>query len=70
MNQLPPPKPVTLEGNVVESWRRWIQQFRLYLNATGIDKKPLQGQCSTPLTDAGEEAVKNLQYLWSWQRRR
>ena len=58
MNQLPPPKPFTFEGNVVESWRQRIQQFRLYLNATGIDKKRSQVQCSTLLTVAGEEAVE------------
>ena len=58
MNQPPPPKPLTFEGNVAESWRRWIQQFGLYLNATGIDKKPSQVQCSTLLTVAGQEAVE------------
>ena len=58
MIQLPPPKSLTFEGNVVENWRRWIQQFTLYLNETGIEKKPSQIQCSTLLTVAGEEAVK------------
>ena len=58
MNQLPPPKPLSSEENVAENWRRWIQQFRLYLNATRFDKKPAQMQCSTFLTVAGEEALK------------
>ena len=58
MNQLPPPKPLSFVGNVAENWRRWIQQFRLYLNATGFDKKPAQVQCSTLLTVAGEEALE------------
>jgi len=48
MNQLPPPKPLSLEGNAAENWRRWIQQFRLFLNV----------QCSTLLTVAGEEALE------------
>ena len=58
MNQLPPPKPLSFVGNVAENWRRWIQQFRLYLNATDFDKKPAQEQCSTLLTVAGEEALE------------
>ena len=58
MNQLPPPKPLSFVGNVAENWRRWIQQFRLYLNATGFDKKPTQVQCSTLLKVAGEEALE------------
>ena len=58
MNQLPSLKPLSFEGNVAENWRRWIQQFRLYLNATGFDKKPAQVQCSTLLTVAGEEALE------------
>ena len=60
MNQLPPPKPLSFEGNVAENWRRWIQQFslNLYLNATGFDKKPAQIQCSTLLSAAGEEALE------------
>ena len=58
MNQLPPRKPLSFEGNVAENWRRWIQQFRLFLDATGFDKKPAKVQCSTLLTVAGEEALK------------
>ena len=58
MNQLPPPMPLSFVGNVAENWRLWIQQFRLYLNATGFDKKPAQVQCSTLLTVAGEEALE------------
>ena len=38
--------------------RRWIQQFRLFLNATGFDKKPAKVQCSNLLTVAGEEALE------------
>ena len=56
MNQLPPPKLLSFEGNVAENWRRWIQQFRLFLNTTGFDKKPAKVQSSTLLTVAGEEA--------------
>jgi len=58
MNQLPPPKPLTFEGNVAKNWRRWIQQFRLYRNAMGFGKKPSQVQCSTLLAAAREEAFE------------
>ena len=47
-----------MEGSVSENWRQWIQQFRLYSNATGRDKKSEEIQCSTLLTVAGEEAVE------------
>ena len=54
----PTPEAAVIQGNVAENWRRWIQQFRLYLNATGFDKKPAKVQCSTLLTVAGEEALE------------
>ena len=57
MDQLPPPNPMTFKGNVAKNWR-WIQQFRLYLNATGLEKKPQQQQCSCLLTVAGPEALE------------
>ena len=58
MDTLRPPNSLSFEGNVSENWRRWIQQFRLYLNATGRDRKPEKVQCSTLLTVAGEDAVE------------
>ena len=57
-NSLPPPRPLSFEGNLAENWRRWIQQFRLYLSATGSDKKDEKVQCSILLTVAGEDAVE------------
>ena len=58
MDTLRSPNSLSFEGNVSENWRRWIQQFRLYLNATGRDRKPDIVQCSTLLTVAGEDAVE------------
>ena len=58
MEGLKQPNPLPLTGNVSENWRRWIQQFRLYLNATGRDKKSEQIQCSTLLAVAGVEALE------------
>ena len=57
-NSPPPPRPLSFEGNLAENWRRWIQQFRLYLSATGSDKKAEKVQCSIILTVAGEDAVE------------
>ena len=47
----------TLEGNVAENWRL-IQQFHLYMNATGINEKEEKTQCSALLTFAGKDAVE------------
>ena len=58
MDSLKQPKPLSFEGNVAENWRRWIQQFKLYLVATARDKKSDAVQCSTLLTVAGEEAIE------------
>ena len=57
-DSLKQPKPLSFEGNVAENWRRWIQQFKLYLVATARDKKSDAVQCSTLLTVAGEEAIE------------
>jgi hypothetical protein len=55
---LKPPRALSFEGNVAENWRRWIQHFRLFLNATGRDKKSEEIQCSTLLAVAGEDAME------------
>ncbi|KAK3702002.1 hypothetical protein QZH41_007697 [Actinostola sp. cb2023] len=51
----------TVRGNVADNWRRWLQQFNLYMNATGRDGKDekIQSvQYSTFLTIAGEDALE------------
>ena len=58
MDALKQPKSLSFEGNVAKNWRRWIQQFTLYLIANGRDKKPEQVQFSTLLTVAGEDAIE------------
>ncbi|KAK3741617.1 hypothetical protein QZH41_019256 [Actinostola sp. cb2023] len=40
------------------NWRRWLQQFNLYMNATGRDGKHEKIQYSTFLTIAGEDALE------------
>ncbi|KAK3729567.1 hypothetical protein QZH41_005706 [Actinostola sp. cb2023] len=58
MDSLKPPKPLSFEGNVADNWRRWLQQFNLYMNATGRDRKDEKIQYSTFLTIAGEDALE------------
>lgn len=36
---LPPPKPLKLEGNVIENWKRWKKEFNYYLAAIEADDK-------------------------------
>ena len=54
MDKLKPPKELSFEGNVADNWRRWKQQFLLYMNATGADEQDEKIQCSILLTIAGE----------------
>ena len=53
-----PPKALMLEGNISENWRKWQQQFRLYLVASGIAEKSPVIQASTLLHVIGEDAVE------------
>ena len=36
MEQLKPPGHLSMEGNLAENWKEWIQGFDIYLAATGI----------------------------------
>ena len=49
--------PLSLEGNVCENWRRWIQRWRLYIVASGADKKPEATQCAIFLHTIGQDAI-------------
>ena len=55
--QIPAPKVLNLNGNVVENWRRWRKALELYMTATEKDKKSQKIQCATFLTLAGESAI-------------
>ncbi|CAB4025804.1 Hypothetical predicted protein [Paramuricea clavata] len=55
--QIPAPKPLKLDGNAAENWRRWKKAFELYMTATEKDKKSQKIQCATFLTLAGEAAI-------------
>lgn len=47
---------MSFDGNISENWRRWIQQFKLYMCAGEKDKKPEKLQCALLLHCAGEQA--------------
>ena len=40
MDKLPALKPLKLEGNLAENWRRWKQRYELFMTATEASKKP------------------------------
>ena len=46
MDRLTPTKSLIVEGNLVEKWKRWKQDFTLYLTATEYTKKPNQVKSS------------------------
>ncbi|KAJ8896273.1 hypothetical protein PR048_001617 [Dryococelus australis] len=39
MEYLRPPKLLSLEGDLGRNWKRWQQQFEIYLKASGAEKK-------------------------------
>lgn len=56
MDQLKPPSHLSFEGNLAENWKEWLQGFRLYLVASGIDEKAGKVKVATFLHVAGVEA--------------
>ena len=56
--RFPAPKALSFDGNVAENWRRWLQQYELYMCATEKDKKSEKLQCAALLTLAGEQAIE------------
>ena len=55
--QIPAPKPLKLDENIAENWRRWKKTFELYMTATEKDKKSQKIQCAIFVTLAGEAAI-------------
>ena len=56
MEQLKPPQHLSFEGTLAENWKEWLQGFRLYLIASGIDEKSGKVKVATFLHVAGVEA--------------
>lgn len=58
MSQLQPPSTLSLQGNLAEKWRTWIQKFELFCSASGVAEQTQKVQCATFLHVAGEEAMQ------------
>ena len=53
-----PPEALSLQGNLRENWRRWVQRFDLYLLASRKIKEKEDVQCAILLLAIGEEALE------------
>ena len=58
MERLKSIEPLSLQGNVAENWRRWIQRWKLYVVASGADKKTEAIQCAIFLHTIGQDAIE------------
>ena len=58
MGSFKPPGVLNLSGNLRENWRRWVQQFDLYLTASGKVKERENVQCAILLHLIGEDALE------------
>ena len=56
MDRLLPPKPLLLEGNLVENWKRWKKDFSFYMTATEYDDKADNVKASLLLHCIGDKA--------------
>ncbi|GBM00269.1 Transposon Ty3-I Gag-Pol polyprotein [Araneus ventricosus] len=53
-----PPLGLSLDGNVAENWRKFKQQFTIYMKASGHDKKDSDVKVVIFLNAVGEEAIE------------
>ena len=58
MERLQPPSALCLTGNLSENWRRFKQQFEIYMTATGIAEKENSIKSSTFLHVIGPESLE------------
>lgn len=61
MDNLKPPRPLCLEGDLAGNWKRWKQQFNIYLIASGGTEKDDAIKIATLLHVLGEE-VQDLYF--------
>ncbi|KAJ8911780.1 hypothetical protein NQ315_008833 [Exocentrus adspersus] len=52
------PAPLNLDGNVSENWRKFKQNYKIFMKASGQGNKPTDVRASLLLSLAGEEAVE------------
>ncbi len=58
MEQMKPPTSSSLEGNLAENWRVWIQRFELFLIASRTDEESDAVKRASFLHVAGDEVIK------------
>jgi hypothetical protein len=58
MDKLDPPKSLILTENLADNWRRFKQQFEIYLIASGLDEKDGKVQAMALLHVAGFKALE------------
>ena len=58
MERLQPPSALCLTGNLSENWRRFQQQFEIYMTATGIAEKENSIKSSPFLHVIGPESLE------------
>ena len=56
MEKLSPPKPLSLTGNLLENWKKWKQDFDLYMVAALYEDKGDKIKASLLLHCIGEKA--------------
>ena len=55
MDRLSPPNTLVMEGNLLQNWKKWKQDFIIYLAATESTKKPDETKSSILLHCIGEK---------------
>ena len=58
MAHFKPPPSLSLEGNLAENWKTWLQRYELFSVASGVAEKSEAVQCATFLHVAGDEAIR------------
>ncbi|GBL73642.1 hypothetical protein AVEN_230646-1 [Araneus ventricosus] len=53
-----PPLGLSLDGNVAKNWRKFKQQFTIYMKASGHDKKDSDVKVAIFLNAVGEKAIE------------
>ena len=65
MERLQPPSALSLTGNLSENWRRFKQQFEIYMTATGIAEKDESVKSSTFLHIIGPDCLEIYDaFIW------
>ena len=64
------PDELVLAGNIAENWRKFKQEFELYLVATGLDTKSSKQKIALLLHVARKQAIRGLQHIFVYPGRR